>query len=34
MDFNFTEEKLGQILRGNKEVHAWYDACMEMFTHY
>jgi putative chitinase len=34
MDFNFTEEKLGQILRGNKEVHAWYDACMEMFPHY
>ena len=34
MDFNFTEEKLGQILRGNKEVHAWFDACMEMFPHY
>ncbi len=33
-DFKFTEEKLGQILRGNKEIHAWYDACVEMFPHY
>lgn len=32
--FNFTEVKLGQLLRGNKEVHAWFDACVEIFPHY
>lgn len=33
-DFNFTEDILKNILKGNQDVHAWYDSCLELFPEY